>query len=64
MKKFSLHIEHENHRSVFTPIVGVVLHQKLKLLRDQPKRRKVDWKLAINDISFLMKIQVRNIYRI
>ena len=60
MKKFSLHITHPNHRSVFAPVVGIILHQRLKNYNpDCAKRSKVDWKTAINQSDFLCEVQVR-----
>ena len=60
MKKFSLHVDHPNHRSVFAPVVAIILHQRLKTYNpDCAKRAKVDWKNAINQPEFLFEIQVR-----
>ena len=65
MKKFSLHVTHPNHRSVFAPLVGIILHQRLKNFnQDCAKREKVDWKTAINQPEFLFEVHQRILFKL
>ena len=61
MKKYGLFIEDPSHQICFTPVVGALLHQKLKSPPSRlNKRRKLDWAEIISGSEFVNQIQVRS----
>ena len=60
MKKYSLHVNHENHSNIFCPIVGYILNKKLleNNNMEQPvKKRKICWNAIMLEETFLEEIQ-------
>jgi hypothetical protein len=60
MKKYSLSIDHENHRNIFCPIVGYILNKKLsenKNIEQPAKKRKICWNTIMQEEDFLQEIQ-------
>ena len=58
MKKFSLFIKCEDHRLEFTPVIGLMLSNKLKTPPStKNKRRKIDWQEVISETTFCLEVK-------